>query len=335
MPDSLEVLHRLGVSLEGCETGTFRGIAFVGPEGSVSADFPRGHGSGIRRVLLHQALMDQASAAGVEMLWRTRVRLHGENTVEVGGTAVRYKWLVGADGQNSAVRHWAGLDAGRIQSQRVGLRQHFRVQPWSDFVEIHWADSGQAYVTPVGRNEVCVALISGQRFPSFEAGLAHFPRLAVRLACVRPSTRLRGALTIARRFKSIASSNVALIGEASGSVDAITGEGLALSFRQALALGEAMTAGDLGRYQTAHRRIMQLPAFMSRSMLLMDSHAWLRRRSLRAFAARPRLFERLLGVHVGELPLAAFAGSSMLGLGWHMITAGPSLSPEVNANEIQ
>ncbi len=335
MPDSLEVLHRLGVSLEKYETGTFRGIRFVGPENCVSANFPRGHGSGIRRVLLHQALIDEAEAAGVETLWRSRVRLGPGARVEADAAEVRYKWLIGADGQNSAVRHWAGLDAGPVQSQRIGLRQHFRVQPWSEFVEIYWADSGQAYVTPVGRNEVCVALISRERYPSFAAGLTHFPKLAVRLSGALPSTQVRGALTIARRLKTVASSNVALIGEASGSVDAITGEGLALAFRQALALGEAMTAGDLSPYQAAHRRIMALPAFMSRSMLLMDAHPWLRRQSLRAFAAKPQLFERLLGVHVGELPLAAFATSSILDMGWHMITAGPAPSTEVIAHEVR
>ena len=38
MPDSLDVLARLGVSLEGCETGTFHGIKFLGPGSSVAAD---------------------------------------------------------------------------------------------------------------------------------------------------------------------------------------------------------------------------------------------------------------------------------------------------------
>jgi len=39
--------------------------------------------------------------------------------------------------------------------------------------------------------------------------------------------------------------NVALAGDASGSVDAITGEGLCLSFRHALALADALSKGKL------------------------------------------------------------------------------------------
>jgi hypothetical protein len=35
-------------------------IKFVGPENSVAAEFPQGRGLGIRRVLLHQLLLEQA-----------------------------------------------------------------------------------------------------------------------------------------------------------------------------------------------------------------------------------------------------------------------------------
>ena len=39
MPDGLDALRQLGVSLDKCETGSFRGIRFVGGDGSVHADF--------------------------------------------------------------------------------------------------------------------------------------------------------------------------------------------------------------------------------------------------------------------------------------------------------
>ena len=112
-----------------------------------------------------------------------------------------------------------------------------------------------------------------------------------------------------------------LIGEASGSVDAITGEGMALAFRQALALAPALAAGDLSGYATAHSRINSLPEFMSRSMLLMDRSRWLRRRSLRALSRQPDLFARMLAVHVGEMPLKDFGASGLLNLGWHLLRA--------------
>lgn len=131
MPDSLEVLGRLGVSLEcetgqGCETGSFHGIRFVGPEGSAAATFPQGHGLGIRRVLLHEVFVRHAEHCGVEMLWGARVSAIRDQAVLVNGRKISCRWLVGADGQNSQVRDWAGLSAGSGSTQRIGLRQHFQ-----------------------------------------------------------------------------------------------------------------------------------------------------------------------------------------------------------------
>ncbi len=329
MPDSVEVLQDLGVSLHGYETGEFGGIKFVGREDSVAADFPHGRGHGIRRLLLHEAFVNHAASCGVEMVWLARVTLSGSPefagkqaaSVSVNGTRIRSRWIVGADGQNSNVRRWAGLDDAHISASRFGLRQHFRVKPWSDYVEIFWGELGQAYVTPVGREEICIALISRERFASFDAGLQHFPALAAHLQGAAATSAPRGAMTVSRRLKSVARCNVALIGEASGSVDAITGEGLAMAFRQALALAPAMASGNLSTYQQAHPQIMNLPGFMARSMLLLDNNAWLRRRALRAFAREPRLFKQLLSVHVGELPLAQLGARGLVNLGWRVLRA--------------
>jgi flavin-dependent dehydrogenase len=321
MPDSLEALAELGISLQGCDTGVFRGIRFLGREGSVEGEFPRGRGLGIRRTCLHGLMVDRAAQLGVRLLWGARVSDVRDNAVEVNGEAWRCRWIVGADGQNSRVRSWAGLAAGREYDRRIGLRQHFRIQPWSEFVEIYWGEDCQAYVTPIAAQEICLAVISRQRFSSFDNALARFPELRERLQSAPRSTAARGAITVTRRLHSVVRNNVVLIGEASGSADAITGEGLALSFRQAKVLGEALAANNLAAYSEAHRRIGSLAHLLGRSMLLMDSHSWLRRRALRAFSRRPSLFARLLAVHVGELPLARFGFNGILNLGWRLLTA--------------
>src|SRR5581483_9749246 len=105
---------------------------------------------------------------------------------------------------------------------------------------IYWGETGQAYVTPIASDEVCVALISKQRLESFERGLTEFPALAHHLNRGQARTDVKGALTISHRLDAVYRDHIALIGEASGSVDAITGEGMALAFRQAKALATAL-----------------------------------------------------------------------------------------------
>lgn len=321
MPDSLAVVQRLGVDLYSADHTLFRGIKFVGAEAEVAASFPQGCGLGLRRTRLHQAFVEHAEAEGVELLWRVRVSFPDPHSVAINGARVRARWIIGADGQNSRVREWAGLSASRTREVRYALRRHYRVPRWSEYVEIYWGEMGQAYVTPVAPDNLCVALISRQRWSCFEDGLTQFPQLAERLSSGAPASDVRGALSVSRRLHHIYHDNVALIGEASGSVDAITGEGLALGFRQALALAPALAGGDLDAYAREHRRLCRLPEFMSRSMLLLDTSPAIRRRTLRALAKRPALFERMLAVHVGEVPLRNFGACGLLDFGWHLLAA--------------
>ncbi len=81
-----------------------------------------------------------------------------------------------------------------------------------------------------------------------KAALAdEFPELARRIGGAELTGRERGAITMTRKFRHVQRGNVALVGDASGSVDAITGEGLALGFRQAMALADALERGDLSQ----------------------------------------------------------------------------------------
>jgi flavin-dependent dehydrogenase len=217
------------------------------------------------------------------------------------------------------VRRWAGLDASRRYSRRFGFRRHYRVAPWSDFMELHWGHACQLYVTPVGAREMCVALISADSRLRLEDALPRFPAVAQRLAKADAADIERGGVSSSRRLKSVCRGRIALVGDASGSVDAVTGEGLCLLFQHAGALASALEAGDLGLYEAEHRRIGRRPEFMAGLMLLMDRRDGLRTRAIRAMSGTPRLFERMLAMHVGEFSLPAFLTNSLY-LGWRMLT---------------
>ena len=333
MPDSLRDLARLGVSLSPEDGAAFRGIRFVQHASarrydSATAQFPasmHGVGIGLKREVLHTRLVEHAKASGVDLRWQSHVRLGYRGTVTVSGEPFRYGLLIGADGQNSRVRCWAGLEKGSTLTRRFGFRQHFHIAPWSPFVEVHWSRSGQAYVTPVGPNTVCVSTVA--RDPQYRLSqmLDEMPELRDRLRTPRFSAlgfettdRARGALTTTRRLARVTQGKIALVGDASGSADAITGEGMGMAFRQALSLAECAASNKLDLYNRLHPSTLKLPQAMARIMLTMDRFPTFRDRAIGMLAAHPEIFTRMLDVHLGEESLARFLVTRGFEVAWRL-----------------
>ena len=321
MPDGLAALAALGVRVDPRHAAPFRGIRFINGAREVEADFPCGAGYGIRRTLLHRWLVDRAAECGVSLHWGRRITGLSPAGLLVEGDLVSSRWLICADGQNSKLRKWSGLEPTRQPSRRFGFRRHYRVARWSEFVEVHWSDLGQMYVTPVAADEICVALITSRPALRFDAALPGFPRLAARLKQATILGNTLGATTASRRLRSVQTGSLALIGEAAGSVDAITGEGLSIAFQQAVALADAMRDGDLTTYDGAHARITRMPRRMAALLLLMDNRRWLRDRAFRALAADSSSFGRMLAMHTGTVSPVMFGIGSSLSFGWHLLRA--------------
>ncbi|MFP5285347.1 MAG: hypothetical protein ACLGI9_06390, partial [Thermoanaerobaculia bacterium] len=80
-------------------------------------------------------------------------------------------------------------------------------------------------------------------------------------------------------------------------------------------------AGDLSRYTVAWRRINRLPDFMTSLVLALERRPRLRRRAIRALAAEPALFSRLLGIHARTLPARDLGVDGALRLAWRLVAA--------------
>jgi menaquinone-9 beta-reductase len=321
LPDGVAALERLGLEIPASETHEFCGIRFLSGDRSAQVRFSGARpGMSIRRTALHRVMVERAEIAGAKLLWNTSVNGISRNGVQIGNHLVRARWIVGADGTNSRVRRWADLDRGLRPRLRYAFRRHYQVTPWTRHMEIHWGKHCQGYATAVSSEQVCVALASHDPHLRLEEGLQTLPGLSGRLSGAEIISSERGAVTGNRQFTRVSRENVALIGDASGTVDAITGEGLGLAFCQAVALAQCFEQRDLSPYQAEHRRLMRRPLWMARLMLTLDRRPRLQRRTLEVFRKHPEIFRRFVELHVGELPPLHIVKDGLT-LGWRLLTA--------------
>jgi len=321
LPQGMAALRELGIHLPAESGFPFRGIQFANQSNCARAEFANATGFSVRRTKLHQMLVDQAVAAGVEFRWGTRMNRIEDSQVSTSQESFSYRWLVGADGQNSQVRKWAGLEPRTKLSRRFGFCTHFRLKPWADVAQVHWAHGCQIFITPMAGEEVGVAVISRDPSLRLHNALPRFPGLAKRLRGALQITKESGDSTILRILPSVARGRTALVGDASGTVDAVTGHGLSLSFQQAIALADAMKQNDLESYQQAHRKIATVPILMTRLMLLMGRSDWIQRRTIRLFDNSPSRFARMLAIHSQAEPLSSVGLAELAGFGWNFLRA--------------
>jgi menaquinone-9 beta-reductase len=299
LPSAIAGLGALGIPLELLLGFPFSSFRFADEKSSVSAPIARGGGMGVRRRDLHQLLIERAEAEGVSLHWDARISTIENSGIWVQGAFRRCRWLVGADGQHSAVRKFPGLDSAGPVQKRFGFRRHFAVARWGEAVEVHWRDGVQLIVTPTGTEEVCVVLLSRDPHTRIARAIQQFPEIAQRLGGAQPISRETGTTTCLRRARAAMSGNVALVGDASCTMDGISGHGLSLAFKEALALADALAHENLFEYQAAHKRITRMPVRMTKLLLMLDASPFLRRAVLRVLARNPKLFSKLIALHVG------------------------------------
>lgn len=309
MPAGVAALDRLGVlaRIERGDVAPFDRITWRHEDGRhVEASLPSPGGLGVRRTALVRAMREVARREGATLFDACstrghRVERHGV-TLDTDAGEVRARLLVAADGLHSSIRKAAGLEREAHGARRFGLRRHASVTPWSRSVEVFFGDGVEAYVTPAGAGRIGVAFLWEQgriERPSFEALLGRFSALHARLASATWESPPRGAGPFLQSVRSRVSERVALIGDAAGYVDAITGEGLSLAFDAAATLGEVLpdalsrgaTAASLAPYDRAVKRAFRRYAALASLLVSTTRRPRLQRAMLDGLIACPRVFE--------------------------------------------
>ena len=321
LPEAVEALHSIGIELDSSLGCPLKGFRFSDDSYSVSAPIERGRAFGLRRTALHNLLVAKAAEVGVIFRWGARVSDFAAAGARVNGEFVGYRWLVGADGLISSVRSWAKFNWPRLSCRtRFGFRRHFAIRPWSKFVEVYWGKKFQMVVTPTHAEDV-VSFFSRDPKLRIADGLSEFPEVAERLKSAYGATPEQGSLVGLTSAWRVASAHVALVGDASCSVDGIAGHGLSLGLQQARALADALSREDLRFYRSAHRRIVSMPLRMTRLLLLMDASTWVRRKTLRLFENQPELFAKIISVHTSRPQDEAFDAKEVFDLSWRVLRA--------------
>jgi flavin-dependent dehydrogenase len=284
MPHTLRHLDRLDVHPYG---KPIRGISYQDGRRQVDAPFKHGSGRGVRRTVLHGALLDATISAGVRICHGEVGELsQGAESVRAGEWQARY--VAAADGLHSPIRRSLGLELPSVGPRRWGIRRHVQIAPWSDHVEVHWGRNAEAYVTPIAEDCVGVAMLTSQR-GGFNRHLEEFPRLRGRIEdCPHEPDRAAGPLR--QRVSSRRAGRVMLVGDAAGYVDALTGEGLGLAFGAAELLVQCVLADQPEHYDRSWRQLTRRYRMLTAGLLQASAHPPTRARIVPAAVAMPTVF---------------------------------------------
>ncbi len=286
MPGGLAELTSLDVDPAGMP---LHGIAYVSEHRRAEARFRSGPGRGVRRTTLHATLAARAKEQDTEWI-RARVTSVQQDAHGVTAAGVRAKWLVAADGLHSPVRRAVGIKVTAGTPRRHGVRWHFKVPAWSEFVEVHWSRWGEAYVTPVEPDLVGVAILSGGR-----PDLAWFPWLAQHLAGANRG-QARGCGPMRQVVSRRVAGRVLLVGDAAGYEDALTGEGISLAVKQAAAVVDAIVNDAPSSYEAAWHRVTRDYRLLTRALVLATAPRVGRRAIVPAAAMLPAVFQRAVNI---------------------------------------
>ncbi len=311
LPPGVKALQRLGIAdrFDHSTSYPFAGIRFIQEDGSAAESFLPSNGMGIRRTVLVEALSRRAKEVGAVLRHRCSVNGFEANSseavVHTTEGKVFARLVVAADGLHSPLRKAAGLDAAPSARRRFALRQHYKIRPWTNFVEVYVDEKGEAVVTPVSDDSVGInfvwedGVIAEPKIPALKG---RFPSLLARLGDAPPISSIRGAGPMARAATRRNSDRMVLVGDAAGFVDSISGDGLSIAFNSALILGRHLpeilrrdaARQSMQAYEREARRVYRGYWLVTNGLLMVARHPRIRRRIINSLMRHPGIFRELM-----------------------------------------
>ena len=261
-PECLGMLDDLGVrdAVRGLGARRVRGMRLFGhgrrvagsygPVGAVDAPFD--HGYAVRREHFDNVLLEAAlRTGGVEFLsgFRAlgvlrdgdgravglRVARRGEPALELRAT-----FTIGADGMRSRVAADLGVSRAIPWLDKLALTTRYSGVEWGDHAEVHFVDGGYFACSPVDGGLLSLNLVvdraryvaaATSRDEFLDEHLRACPALGERVARGARVDPIRGLGPLAGRTTAQTFDGAALVGDACGYVDPVTGEGIFFALR--------------------------------------------------------------------------------------------------------
>ncbi|MBL8753311.1 MAG: NAD(P)/FAD-dependent oxidoreductase, partial [Planctomycetes bacterium] len=276
-------------------------------------------GFGIRRTVFDHRLLQQAIDAGATfqpMLEFTGLRRDPSGRV-VGATMrarngteheFQARFVVGADGVHSRVARAMGVQRRTEWLDQFALVTHFRGAAPRTHADVHLLPGGFCAATDVGDGLTSFNLVLPRRqlrertsanWDEFvQDRLDRAPHLAERLRGASRASPWRGCGPLAHSTTAVWQPGVALVGDAAGYVDPMTGEGIYFALFAAKALATALVsaaaepaqeADALDGYVRARNRELSARQFTSRLLQRGIRHPFVVRTFLRALHRWPTL----------------------------------------------
>jgi geranylgeranyl reductase family protein len=217
-----------------------------------------------QRSRLDSFLAEQAAQAGAEFQDGTRVNdlelLDDGVRATVNGHQVAATWLFCADGVNGTAARTIGLDGGRTYGVALEGNVPYGIVDEDEyrgrlFLELANVPGGYGWVFPKG-DHVNVGVGGWEREgPRLREHLARFCReYGIPESSLENVRGYRLPLLHARA--RLANGRAALLGDAAGLVDPLSGDGIYEAFLSAKLAAEAVVAGDLDAYDRELRRAL-------------------------------------------------------------------------------
>ncbi len=290
MPDGIDALKSLGVDyLE--KFMKLKGISYHFPSGSIQyAVFGRGREAiGLRRNALRPALWARAKELGVDIVKKGVCNFEVcKDFVVVEG--IKAKWWIIAEGLKSKNVSTLKMNGEKSKFLRFGVRQHFSIKPWSEFVEVYWGKGCEAYVTPVSNDTINIAILSNEGKPILEH-LQQFPELINRLKKSEVVSKPAGAGPLYRRTLRRKKGRILLAGDSAGFVDAMTGEGNTLAILTGIACADLIAKNRAILYPFMWWKIVWRYWLLTKTALFLVGTNQLRDKVIRFLEKHPVVFK--------------------------------------------